>query len=146
MSPSDIPWDPLNVIVTDVDPLVVVNAFVSVVVDLIGSETSELAKVQVKEGDELFIPEKSNNVYVFGEISSEGSVMFSPNKTVEYYVGKSGGFKRFADVNLIYLLYPNGESVRYQVKRNIFESEPEVTLKYIQVLLFLYLENLIGFF
>ena len=95
-----------------------------VVVDLVGSETNELEKVQVKEGDELFIPEKSNNVYVFGEISSEGSVMFSPNKTVKYYVGKSGGFKRFADVNLIYILYPNGESVRYQLKRNIFESQP----------------------
>ena len=36
ISPSDIPWDPLNVIVTSVDPLVVVNALVSVVVDLIG--------------------------------------------------------------------------------------------------------------
>ena len=36
--------------------------------------------------------------------------MFSPNKTVEYFVNKSGGFKRFADVNSIYILYPNGES------------------------------------
>ena len=36
ISPADILCAPLKVIVTDVDPLVVVNALVSVVVDLIG--------------------------------------------------------------------------------------------------------------
>ena len=36
MSDALIPWSPLNVIVTSADPLVVVNALVSVVVDLIG--------------------------------------------------------------------------------------------------------------
>lgn len=86
-------------------------------------------KVQVKDGDELIIPEINNNVYVYGEISSEGSVMFSPNKSVEYFVDKSGGFKKFADVNSIYILYPNGESVRYQSKRNIFESRPRSEIK-----------------
>ncbi len=86
-------------------------------------------KVQVKDGDELIIPEINNNVYVYGEISSEGSVMFSPNKSVEYFVDKSGGFKKFADVNSVYILYPNGESVRYQSKRNIFESRPRSEIK-----------------
>ena len=55
--------------------------------------------------------------------------MFSPNKTVEYFVNKSGGFKRFADVNSIYILYPNGESVRYESKRNVFESRPRSQVK-----------------
>ena len=36
MSPADMPWSPLKVIVTAVSPLSVLNAFVSVVVDLIG--------------------------------------------------------------------------------------------------------------
>ena len=36
ISCSDIPWSPLKVIVTTADPLVVVNALVSVFVDLIG--------------------------------------------------------------------------------------------------------------
>ena len=33
--------------------------------------------------------------------------------------GKSVLFKKFADVNSIYILHPNGESVRYKNKRNI---------------------------
>ena len=92
-------------------------------------DVEDSQEVQIKDGDELIIPETTNNVYVYGEISSEGSVMFSPNKTVEYFVNKSGGFKKFADVNSIYILYPNGESVRYESKRNVFESRPRSQVK-----------------
>lgn len=100
-----------------------------IIIDLNQSENNELKKVQVKEGDELIIPERSNNIYVFGEISSEGSVLFTPNKDVEYFVNKSGGFKKFADVNSIYLLHPNGESIRYKSKKNIFESQPRSSIE-----------------
>ena len=79
----------------------------------------------IMEGDSLFIPEISNVVYVYGETSSEGAVMYSENKGVNYYVDKSGGFKRFADKKLIYVLHPNGESQLYTSKRNIFESSPK---------------------
>ena len=100
-----------------------------VVVDLLSSETNVLEQVQVKDGDELIIPEINNNVYVYGEISSEGSVIYSANQNVEYFVDKSGGYKRFADVNSIYILHPNGESIRYESKRNIFESQPKNDIK-----------------
>jgi protein involved in polysaccharide export with SLBB domain len=100
-----------------------------VVVDLIESQTNPMQQVQVKEGDELIVPEISNNVYVYGEISTEGSVMYLPNQNVEYFVERSGGYKKFADVNSIYILYPNGESVRYERKRNIFESQPQSQIK-----------------
>jgi len=79
----------------------------------------------IMEGDSLFIPEISNVVYVYGETSSEGAVMYSENKSVNYYVDKSGGFKKFADKKLIYVLYPNGESQLYTSKRNIFERSPK---------------------
>ena len=79
----------------------------------------------VMEGDNLFIPEINNVVYVYGETSTEGAVMYSENKSVDHYVKKSGGFKRFADKKSIYILHPNGESQLYTAKRNIFESSPK---------------------
>ena len=84
----------------------------------------------IKEGDDLFIPERNNVVYVYGETSTEGAVMFSENKSVEYFVDKSGGYKKFADNESIYILHPNGESQLYRSKRNIFESRPksEITI------------------
>jgi polysaccharide export outer membrane protein len=94
-----------------------------VVIDLLNDSTIDL--YSVKEGDELFVPETNNVVYVYGEISSEGAVMFSENQGVDYFVDKSGGFKKFADRESIYILHPNGESQLYRSKRNIFENRPK---------------------
>ena len=94
-----------------------------VVIDLLNEETIDL--YNIKEGDELFVPETNNVVYVYGETSTEGAVMFSENKSIEYFVDKSGGFKKFADNESIYILHPNGESQLYRSKRNIFESRPK---------------------
>jgi protein involved in polysaccharide export with SLBB domain len=98
-----------------------------VVIDLVNESSIDLYKV--KEGDELFVPEKNNVVYVYGETSTEGAVMYSDNQGVEYFVNKSGGFKKFADSNSIYILHPNGESQLYKSKRNIFESSPKSEVK-----------------
>ena len=94
-----------------------------IVVDIVNETQSNL--FTIKEGDELYIPEITNNVYVYGEIASEGAIMFSPNKDVEYFVEKSGGFKKFADTQAIYILHPNGESSSYSKNRNIFENSPK---------------------
>ncbi len=94
-----------------------------VVVDL--SNESLIDLYNIKEGDELFVPEKNNVVYVYGETSTEGAVIFAENKGVEYFVSKSGGFKKFADTSSIYILHPNGESQLFTSKRNIFESSPK---------------------
>ena len=98
-----------------------------VVVDL--EDEDSLDKYSVKNNDHLFIPETTNVVYVYGEISSEGAVMYSENHGVNYFVEKSGGYKKFYDAESIYVLHPNGESELYSSKRNIFESSPESSTK-----------------
>lgn len=85
--------------------------------------------LRIREGDSLHIPEKTNNVYVYGEVSSEGSVMYVENKTVDFFINKSGGYKKYADNGSIYILHPNGETDRYSKKRNIFESQPASDVK-----------------
>ena len=90
-----------------------------IVVDLIDENSSKM--YGVKEGDKV--------VYVYGEISSEGAVMYSSDEGVDYFVNKSGGFKKYADKESIYILHPNGESQLYSTKRNIFESSPKSEVK-----------------
>ena len=98
-----------------------------IVVDLTESKNNKT--LNIRAGDSVIIPEKTNNIYVYGEVSSEGAVMFSQNKTVDYFVEKSGGYKRFADNDSIYILHPNGETQRYSKKRNLFANSPhEVNL------------------
>ena len=94
-----------------------------VVINLQDQETLDL--YAVKENDSLYIPETNNVVYVYGETSIEGAVMFSENQTAEYFIKKSGGYKKHADKKSIYILHPNGESQLYSSKRNIFESSPQ---------------------
>ena len=98
-----------------------------VVIDLLNDSTIDL--YSVKEGDELFVPERNNVVYVYGETSTEGAVMYSDLKDVEYFVEKSGGYKKFADNESIYILHPNGESQLYRSKRNIFERSPKSEIR-----------------
>jgi polysaccharide export outer membrane protein len=98
-----------------------------VVIDLLNE--NEIDSYKVQADDTLFIPEINNVVYVYGEISSEGAVMFSPDKGVEFFVNKSGGYNKFADKKSIYILHPNGESQLYSTKRNIFESRPKNEIK-----------------
>ena len=98
-----------------------------VVIDLLDDSSIDLYKI--KEGDELFVPERNNVVYVYGETSTEGAVMYSDAKDVEYFIEKSGGYKKFADNEYIFVLHPNGESQLYRSKRNIFESSPKSEVK-----------------
>ena len=94
-----------------------------VVIDL--EDENSIDKYKIKDGDHLHIPEETNVVYVYGEISTEGAVMFKEGSKLDFYIQKSGGYKKFADSDSIYVLHPNGESILYDKKRNIFESSPQ---------------------
>lgn len=98
-----------------------------VVIDLL--DESSLNLNQIKDGDELIIPENTNVVHIYGEVSSEGAVMFDQNQDLDFFIDKSGGFKKSADLESIYILHPNGESELYSKKRSIFESSPKNEIK-----------------
>ena len=98
-----------------------------IIVDLINED--ETSFLNIREGDSILIPELTNNVYVYGEVSTEGAVMYSPGRNVEYFVNKSGGYKKFADKQSIYILHPNGETDRYSKNRNLFANQPNSDIK-----------------
>jgi protein involved in polysaccharide export with SLBB domain len=61
------------------------------------------------EGDEIIIPIKTQQVYIFGEVNSSGAIRYLPNKDVNDYLLKSGGVTEDADEKYIYVVHPNGE-------------------------------------
>ncbi len=93
-----------------------------IVIDLLNEDSA--SSLNIRAGDTLVIPEKTNSVFVYGEVSSEGAVSFEANQGVDYFVEKSGGYKRFADNESIYILHPNGETQRYSKQRNLFANQP----------------------
>ena len=97
-----------------------------VVIDLQGSERDTL---RIQEGDTLFIPEVTNQVYVYGSVSSQGTAKFKDGMTVDYYISKKGGFIDKANKSGIFILQPNGETVKVKINRNLFASSPTEAVK-----------------
>lgn len=50
----------------------------------------------VKDGDYIFIPEKLNLVYVFGQVNSPGYIKYEKGEDVNYYLNLAGGIGKTA--------------------------------------------------
>lgn len=92
-----------------------------VIADFINTEQTD--PILVKDGDIIIIPEITNQVYVYGEIASEGAALFSQGLDAEYYINKKGGIKKTGDKKAIYVLHPNGESQLLTKNKNIFTNQ-----------------------
>jgi protein involved in polysaccharide export with SLBB domain len=60
-------------------------------------------------GDEIIIPIKSEQVYIFGEINQIGAVRYKPSKNIDYYISSVGGLLESSDTKNIFVVHPNGE-------------------------------------
>lgn len=86
--------------------------------------------INVQDGDKIIIPEYINQVYVYGEVSSQGSVEFISGKSYEYYLEKKGGLGTSADKKAIFVLSPNGETIKLNSNRNIFQKQNNIVEVY----------------
>ena len=92
-----------------------------IIIDFENRQNSNSLKV--KDGDNITIPEYIGQVFLFGELSSQGAAEFVEGESIEYYLNKVGGLNSNADPGSIFIYQPNGESVDYNRKRNIFQSQ-----------------------
>lgn len=95
-----------------------VSGRVSAEFDLRVLEEDPTKDVVLQDGDKITIPELVNQVYIFGEVSSEGTVRYESGQPVNYYIEKKGGFSSFADERNVFVLNPNGET--FKVSKNVF--------------------------
>ena len=61
------------------------------------------------DGDEVIIPIKSEQVYIFGEINQAGAIRYQPSKDMNYYISSVGGLLESSDKSNIFVVHPNGE-------------------------------------
>lgn len=80
----------------------------------------------LKEGDQLIIPEISQEVTVLGEILNPFALAYESGKNVRYYINKTGGFNEKAKPGKLYVIYTNGTTrvTKNFIIRNYPRPEP----------------------
>ena len=79
----------------------------------------------IQDGDTISIPEFSDQVFIFGEVSSSGSAKFKRSEKFSYYIRKKGGYTKNADKKAIYVIQPNGVTNKITLNKNIFINQAE---------------------
>jgi len=65
----------------------------------------------LENGDRIIIPQMTQQVYIQGEVSNTGAARYTPGKNINYYINTSGGALDTADLENIYVIHPNGETI-----------------------------------
>ena len=94
-----------------------------VIIDLNKESNGDGDLFLLQNQDSLIIPEKTNQVYIYGAISSPGSAKYKEGESITYYIEKMGNLDKNANKNGIYILHPNGEAVKLGRDRNIFANQ-----------------------
>jgi len=86
----------------------------------------------IDDGDEIIIPIKSQQVYIFGEINQAGALRYEPSKDLDYYISSVGGLLETSDKSNIYVVHPNGEinKLNYVGRRSILNNRKNDILIY----------------
>ena len=82
--------------------------------------------VVLQDGDTITIPEKVDHIYIYGEVSNEGTVKYKAGKDIQFFIDQKGGLSSNADRKNIYVLQPNGETVK--INKNIFMGRDQIVL------------------
>lgn len=62
----------------------------------------------VENGDVLYIPQRPATITVLGEVMNSTSFPSEPNVSVREYIDRAGGYSRFADDSLTFVVLPDG--------------------------------------
>jgi polysaccharide biosynthesis/export protein len=77
--------------------------------DLDMIEANKDLDTTLDNNDQFFIPIKSEQVYIFGEVNQPGAIRYKSSESVSDYIARAGGAIQSADLNNTFVIHPNGE-------------------------------------
>ena len=84
--------------------------------------------IAIEGGDILYIPTQNRSINVMGQVQVNSSHMFDSSSSVEDYITQSGGLKKRADDERIYIISSNG-SIQMFEESNWFSGGADSALK-----------------
>ena len=77
------------------------------------SQTEDLRKTILEDGDRIFIPRKTNVVVIQGEVNIPNALTFKPGENLSYYIDACGGYTDRANKSKILLVKANGKVIQH---------------------------------
>lgn len=71
-------------------------------------------QLELRDGDALVVPKRSNEVVVMGEVSRPATLLYQAGLTVEDYLQQSGNVTKRADADAIYIVHGDGSIQQYK--------------------------------
>lgn len=78
--------------------------------DKIMANPGSLSDYILREGDQITIPEEMQEIKVAGEVLNPIGLAYQPNKSLKYYINRSGGFSTKAKKGKVFIIYSDGTS------------------------------------
>jgi protein involved in polysaccharide export with SLBB domain len=85
--------------------------------DIISNDSSK--DTILENGDKIYIPQLTQQVYIQGEVSNAGAIRYAPGQDIDYYISMSGGALLNADLDNIFIVHPNGETENFAKKSRL---------------------------
>jgi len=70
----------------------------------------------LQDGDSIFIPRKTNNIHILGEVRNPATISYFQNMTISEAINSSGSYNEFADTKNIIIVDPDG-SIKFVTNR-----------------------------
>jgi len=84
--------------------------------------------IMLESGDVLYVPSLKNSVNVIGQVQVPTSHIYDQRLTADDYLAKSGGSKKRADEDRIYIISANG-SIKMISSTNWFATDASSNMK-----------------
>lgn len=118
-------YDDAQKLLADITELEPVGRLVINLPRLMNSNSEE---VLLEGGDVLFVPTKKNSINVIGQVQVGSSHLYNSAMTAEDYIAQSGGIKKRADEERIYVISASG-SIKMIEQSNWFAGTADTSLK-----------------
>jgi protein involved in polysaccharide export with SLBB domain len=98
----------------------------------IPSDLSRLPKtpgdVQLRDGDVLIIPKKTNYVVVSGQVYNPTAVSYVPGRSAKWYLSQAGGVTQVADKSAVFVVRADGSVLAAKNNSGFWTGDPMSTV------------------
>jgi protein involved in polysaccharide export with SLBB domain len=82
------------------------------------------ADTPLRDGDELFIPKKTNYIMVSGQVFNPTAVSYLPGRSAKWYLRQSGGLTQIADKGAVFVVRADGSVLSSKNVSGVWSGDP----------------------